>query len=65
MLRITACLFFTLVDSLALVIPLCTHFSISFLRNWRSRGNDTDDIILQFEQTDIGHDRWPPRIAFA
>ncbi|CAF4261195.1 unnamed protein product [Rotaria socialis] len=35
-----------------------------FLRNWRSHDDDTDNIILQLEQSDMTNDHWPPRISF-
>jgi hypothetical protein len=40
-------------------------FSISFLRNWRSRSEDTDHIILQLEQPEVTNEEWPTRISFA
>jgi hypothetical protein len=39
-------------------------FSIRFLQNWRSRDDDTDNIILQLEQPDINNGQWPRRISF-
>ncbi|CAF0841827.1 unnamed protein product [Adineta steineri] len=36
-----------------------------FLRNWRSRDDDADNIILQLEQPEIMNGQWPPRISFA
>ncbi|CAF3691637.1 unnamed protein product [Rotaria sordida] len=35
-----------------------------FLRNWRSRDDDADNIILQLEQSEISPGQWPPRISF-
>ncbi|CAF0896678.1 unnamed protein product [Adineta ricciae] len=36
-----------------------------FLRNWRSRDDEADNIILQLEQPELMNGQWPPRISFA
>lgn len=36
-----------------------------FLRNWRARDDEADNIILQLEQPDYLNGQWPPRISFA
>ncbi|CAF1493169.1 unnamed protein product [Adineta steineri] len=35
-----------------------------FLQNCRSYDDDTDNIILQLEQSEVTNDQWPPRISF-
>ncbi|CAF1638385.1 unnamed protein product [Adineta ricciae] len=35
-----------------------------FLQNWRSHDDDTDNIILQLEPSDVSNDQWPSRISF-
>ncbi|CAF1638219.1 unnamed protein product [Adineta ricciae] len=35
-----------------------------FLQNWRSHDDDTDNIILQLEPSDVSNEQWPSRISF-
>ncbi|CAF0777093.1 unnamed protein product [Rotaria sp. Silwood1] len=42
----------------------CRQCKFRFLRNWRSREDDTDNIILQLEQSELSPGQWPPRISF-
>jgi hypothetical protein len=65
-----ACFFFLLTDfSHSLIkffLNLFLNFFIviRFLQNWRSRDDDTDNIILQLEQPEVTNGEWPPRISF-
>ncbi|CAF3425781.1 unnamed protein product [Rotaria sp. Silwood1] len=44
--------------------PYRRQCKFRFLRNWRSREDDTDNIILQLEQSELSPGQWPPRISF-